>query len=77
MTINLIDSNDHIPEFPQSTYSLSVMENSPSGTIIAPNITVRHRSGGGHTSYQALGTPSTSNSACPEGTDIFIHTGRT
>lgn len=42
MTINLIDSNDHIPEFPQSTYSLSVMENSPSGTIIAPNITVRH-----------------------------------
>uniref|UniRef100_A0A672U894 Cadherin related family member 2 n=1 Tax=Strigops habroptila TaxID=2489341 RepID=A0A672U894_STRHB len=35
VTIDLIDSNDHIPEFPQSIYSLSVMENSPDGTIIA------------------------------------------
>ncbi|NWI97260.1 CDHR2 protein, partial [Pitta sordida] len=39
VTINLIDSNDHIPEFPQSTYYLSVMEGSPNGTIITPNIT--------------------------------------
>lgn len=45
VTIDLIDSNDHIPEFPQSTYNLSVMENSPDGTVIAPNITVRHRPG--------------------------------
>lgn len=41
MTIDIIDTNDHFPEFPQSTYSLSVMENSPDGTIIATNITVR------------------------------------
>ncbi|XP_032861854.2 cadherin-related family member 2 isoform X2 [Tyto alba] len=39
VTIDLIDSNDHIPEFPQSTYNLSVMENSSPGTIISPNIT--------------------------------------
>ncbi|NXW05415.1 CDHR2 protein, partial [Fregetta grallaria] len=39
VTIDLTDSNDHIPEFPQSTYNLSVMENSPAGTIISPNIT--------------------------------------
>lgn len=41
VTIDLIDTNDHIPEFPQSTYNLRVMENSPDGTIIATNITVR------------------------------------
>ncbi|XP_027499548.1 cadherin-related family member 2 isoform X2 [Corapipo altera] len=35
VTIDLIDSNDHIPEFPQSLYNLSVMENSPEGTIIS------------------------------------------
>ncbi|NXG07931.1 CDHR2 protein, partial [Sakesphorus luctuosus] len=39
VTINLIDTNDHIPEFPQSTYNLSVMEHSPDGTIISSNIT--------------------------------------
>lgn len=49
MTINLIDTNDHFPEFPQSVYVLSVMENSPAGTIIAPNITVRHWAGQGTT----------------------------
>ncbi|NWT87068.1 CDHR2 protein, partial [Lanius ludovicianus] len=38
VTISLIDTNDHIPEFPQSTYNLAVMENSPSGTIISSNI---------------------------------------
>lgn len=42
VTIDLIDSNDHIPEFPQSIYSLSVVENSPNGTVISSNITVRH-----------------------------------
>lgn len=42
VTIDLIDTNDHIPEFPQSTYNLTVMENSPNGTIISTNITVRH-----------------------------------
>lgn len=45
VTIDLIDTNDHFPEFPQSIYSLNVMENSPEGTVIAPNITVRHRAG--------------------------------
>ncbi|KFV70481.1 Cadherin-related family member 2, partial [Dryobates pubescens] len=39
VTIDIIDSNDHIPEFPQSIYKLSVMENSPNGTIISTNIT--------------------------------------
>ncbi|NXR16069.1 CDHR2 protein, partial [Semnornis frantzii] len=39
VTIDIIDSNDHSPEFPQSTYYLSVMENSPNGTIVSPNIT--------------------------------------
>lgn len=48
VTINLIDSNDHIPEFVQSTYNLSVMENSPAGTIISPNITVRCWAGSRH-----------------------------
>ncbi|XP_068815327.1 cadherin-related family member 2 [Struthio camelus] len=38
VTINLIDSNDHIPEFPQTVYSLSVVENSVAGTIISPGI---------------------------------------
>ena len=45
VTIDLIDSNDHIPEFPQGTYYLSVVENSPAGTIISQNITVRHWAG--------------------------------
>ncbi|NXX38771.1 CDHR2 protein, partial [Tricholaema leucomelas] len=39
VTIDIIDSNDHSPEFPQSTYYLEVMENSPNGTIVSPNIT--------------------------------------
>ncbi|NXF89978.1 CDHR2 protein, partial [Eubucco bourcierii] len=39
VTIDIIDSNDHSPEFPQSTYYLKVMENSPNGTIVSPNIT--------------------------------------
>ncbi|NXQ40998.1 CDHR2 protein, partial [Catharus fuscescens] len=56
VTINLIDSNDHIPEFPQSTYNLSVMENSPSGTIISPNITAYDPDSGvlGQITYQLL-----------------------
>ncbi|KAF1435976.1 Cadherin-related family member 2, partial [Pygoscelis papua] len=56
VTINLIDSNDHIPEFPQSTYNLSVMENSPTGTIISPNITAYDPDSGvlGQITYQLL-----------------------
>ncbi|NXK90952.1 CDHR2 protein, partial [Formicarius rufipectus] len=56
VTIDLIDSNDHIPEFPQSTYSLSVMEHSPKGTIIAPNITAYDPDSGdwGNITYQLL-----------------------
>ncbi|NXY26887.1 CDHR2 protein, partial [Atrichornis clamosus] len=56
VTIDLIDSNDHIPEFPQSTYNLSVMEHSPSGTIISPNITAYDPDSGvlGQITYQLL-----------------------
>ncbi|KFZ55917.1 Cadherin-related family member 2, partial [Antrostomus carolinensis] len=56
VTIDLIDTNDHIPEFPQSTYNLSVMENSPDGTIIAPNITAYDPDSGvlGQITYQLL-----------------------
>ncbi|NXA03108.1 CDHR2 protein, partial [Sapayoa aenigma] len=56
VTIDLIDSNDHIPEFPQSTYYLSVMEGSPNGTIISPNITAYDPDSGilGHITYQLL-----------------------
>ncbi|XP_009953428.1 PREDICTED: cadherin-related family member 2, partial [Leptosomus discolor] len=56
VTISLIDSNDHIPEFPQSTYNLSVMENSPAGTIVSPNITAYDRDSGilGQITYQLL-----------------------
>ncbi|NWR65172.1 CDHR2 protein, partial [Bucorvus abyssinicus] len=56
VTIDLIDSNDHIPEFPQSTYNLSVMENSPDGTILTPNITAYDPDSGilGQITYQLL-----------------------
>ncbi|XP_063205536.1 cadherin-related family member 2 [Chroicocephalus ridibundus] len=56
VTIDLIDSNDHIPEFPQSTYNLNVMENCPDGTIIAPNITAYDPDSGvlGEITYQLL-----------------------
>ncbi|RLW02905.1 hypothetical protein DV515_00006795 [Chloebia gouldiae] len=56
VTIDLIDSNDHIPEFPQSTYTLSVMENSPDGTVISPNITAYDPDSGvlGQITYQLL-----------------------
>ncbi|NXD76304.1 CDHR2 protein, partial [Halcyon senegalensis] len=56
VTIDLIDSNDHIPEFPQTTYNLSVMENSPDGTIISPNITAYDPDSGvlGQITYQLL-----------------------
>ncbi|KAM6122668.1 cadherin-related family member 2 [Phoenicopterus ruber ruber] len=56
VTIDLIDSNDHIPEFPQSTYNLSVMENSPTGTVISPNITAYDPDSGvlGQITYQLL-----------------------
>ncbi|NXY55474.1 CDHR2 protein, partial [Callaeas wilsoni] len=56
VTIDLIDSNDHIPEFPQSTYYLSVVENSPTGTIISPNITAYDPDSGvlGQITYQLL-----------------------
>ncbi|XP_010150743.1 PREDICTED: cadherin-related family member 2, partial [Eurypyga helias] len=56
VTIDLIDSNDHIPEFPQSTYNLSVMENSPAGTLISPDITAYDPDSGvlGQITYQLL-----------------------
>ncbi|XP_041253739.1 cadherin-related family member 2 [Onychostruthus taczanowskii] len=56
VTIDLIDSNDHIPEFPQSTYNLTVMENSPDGTVISPNITAYDPDSGvlGQITYQLL-----------------------
>ncbi|KFP39409.1 Cadherin-related family member 2, partial [Chlamydotis macqueenii] len=56
VTIDLIDTNDHIPEFPQSTYNLSVMENSPDGTTISPNITAYDPDSGalGQITYQLL-----------------------
>ncbi|NXF04602.1 CDHR2 protein, partial [Smithornis capensis] len=56
VTIDLIDSNDHIPEFPQSTYYLRVMEGSPNGTIISPNITAYDPDSGilGSITYQLL-----------------------
>ncbi|NXW65912.1 CDHR2 protein, partial [Eurystomus gularis] len=56
VTIDLIDSNDHIPEFPQSTYNLSVMENSTDGTIISPNITAYDPDSGvlGQITYELL-----------------------
>ncbi|NXU20544.1 CDHR2 protein, partial [Pardalotus punctatus] len=56
VTIDLIDSNDHIPEFPQSTYNLSVIENSPNGTIISTNITAYDPDSGvlGQITYQLL-----------------------
>ncbi|NWQ99501.1 CDHR2 protein, partial [Paradoxornis webbianus] len=56
VTIDLIDTNDHIPEFPQSTYNLSVVENSPDGTIISQNITAYDPDSGvlGQITYQLL-----------------------
>ncbi|NXI79711.1 CDHR2 protein, partial [Rhipidura dahli] len=56
VTIDLIDTNDHIPEFPQSTYNLTVMENSPNGTIISSNITAYDPDSGilGQITYQLL-----------------------
>ncbi|XP_075570940.1 cadherin-related family member 2 [Pelecanus crispus] len=56
VTIDLTDSNDHIPEFPQSTYNLRVMENSPAGTIISPNITAYDPDSGvlGQITYELL-----------------------
>ncbi|XP_029854251.1 cadherin-related family member 2 isoform X2 [Aquila chrysaetos chrysaetos] len=56
VTISLIDSNDHIPEFPQNTYNLSVVEGSPAGTIISPNITAYDPDSGvlGQITYQLL-----------------------
>ncbi|NXI32376.1 CDHR2 protein, partial [Sterrhoptilus dennistouni] len=56
VTIDLIDTNDHIPEFPQSTYYLSVEENSPDGTVISQNITAYDPDSGvlGQITYQLL-----------------------
>ncbi|XP_064377027.1 cadherin-related family member 2 isoform X2 [Dromaius novaehollandiae] len=54
VTINLIDSNDHSPEFPQSVYSLSVVENSVAGTVVSPGITAYDPDSGilGQITYQ-------------------------
>ncbi|KAG6941276.1 cadherin related family member 2, partial [Chelydra serpentina] len=39
VTIQLLDINDHSPEFRQSMYRLQVPENSPTGTVISSSIT--------------------------------------
>ncbi|NXJ02776.1 CDHR2 protein, partial [Psophia crepitans] len=56
VTIDLIDTNDHTPTFPQDTYDLSVMENSPAGTVISTNITAYDPDSGvlGQITYQLL-----------------------
>ncbi|XP_010179971.1 PREDICTED: cadherin-related family member 2, partial [Mesitornis unicolor] len=56
VTIDLIDTNDHTPEFPQSTYNLSVKEHSPAGTVISSNITAYDPDSGvfGQITYQLL-----------------------
>ncbi|KAH0629899.1 hypothetical protein JD844_012375 [Phrynosoma platyrhinos] len=41
VTIYLTDINDHRPEFKQNDYKLSVLEDSPPGTVVSSNITVR------------------------------------
>lgn len=35
VTINIKDTNDNSPEFPQDSYKLNVAEHSPAGTVIA------------------------------------------
>ncbi|XP_024078035.2 cadherin-related family member 2-like, partial [Terrapene carolina triunguis] len=55
VTIQLLDINDHSPEFGQSTYQLQVPENSPAGTVIS-NITATDpdSAGFGRITYRLL-----------------------
>ncbi|KAM3848227.1 cadherin-related family member 2 [Vipera latastei] len=56
VTIHLLDINDHRPEFRQTDYKLSVLEESPPGFIIASNITATDPDSGnfGEITYQLL-----------------------
>lgn len=44
VTIQLRDVNDHRPTFPQNSYVLSVLENSPTGSVVTSSIHVSDRS---------------------------------
>ncbi|XP_053894401.1 cadherin-related family member 2 [Malaclemys terrapin pileata] len=55
VTIQLLDINDHSPEFKQSTYWLQVPENSPAGTVISTITATDPDSGGfGRITYRLL-----------------------
>ncbi|KAM6471439.1 cadherin-related family member 2 isoform 2-T2 [Liasis olivaceus] len=56
VTIHLLDINDHRPEFKQSDYKLSILEESPPGFIVASNITATDPDSGkfGEITYQLL-----------------------
>ncbi|XP_039212649.1 cadherin-related family member 2 isoform X2 [Crotalus tigris] len=56
VTIHLLDVNDHRPEFRQTDYKLSVLEESPPGFIVASNITATDPDSGkfGEITYQLL-----------------------
>ncbi|XP_063148188.1 cadherin-related family member 2 [Candoia aspera] len=56
VTIHLLDINDHRPEFRQSDYKLSVLEESPPGFIVASSITATDPDSGkfGEITYQLL-----------------------
>nr|XP_023966589.1 cadherin-related family member 2 [Chrysemys picta bellii] len=55
VTIQLLDINDHSPEFNQSTYWLQVPENSPAGTVISTITATDLDSGGfGRITYRLL-----------------------
>uniref|UniRef100_A0A8D2LJ02 Cadherin-related family member 2 n=1 Tax=Varanus komodoensis TaxID=61221 RepID=A0A8D2LJ02_VARKO len=56
VSIQLLDINDHRPEFQQSSYKLYVLEESPPGTVVASNITATDPDSGtfGEITYQLL-----------------------
>ncbi|XP_053144892.1 cadherin-related family member 2 [Hemicordylus capensis] len=56
VTIDLVDINDHRPEFSQSDYKLYVLEDSPAGTIVSPGITATDPDSGkfGEITYELL-----------------------
>ncbi|XP_060621583.2 cadherin-related family member 2 isoform X1 [Anolis sagrei] len=56
VTIHLADINDHRPEFKKSDYKLSVLEESPPGTVVSSNITATDPDSGlyGEITYQLL-----------------------
>ncbi|XP_042309413.1 cadherin-related family member 2 isoform X2 [Sceloporus undulatus] len=56
VTIHLADINDHRPEFKQNDYKLSVLEESPPGTVVSSDITATDPDTGlyGEITYQLL-----------------------